>query len=567
MAKQPLILVADDSNSERILLAALLRRQSYQVIEAADGLEAVRLFKKHPVDIVLLDAIMPTMDGFTAAEQIKQLAGKEERFVPVVFVTSLSDTESLVKCLEVGGDDFLVKPYNQIILRAKIEAFMRMQELYRTVKVQKNRIQQMRDALLEEQRQARKIFDNIAHRGCLSSKTIRFNLSPLSIFNGDVLLTALKPQGGMHVFMGDFTGHGLPAAMGALPVSQIFYGMTQKGFALEEILREINVRLRQILPTEFFCCAVAVDLDFSEQAARIWNGGLPPALHYSVGKEAGRVAQIQSQHLPLGILDNDKFSPDMQIIHFSRADRLLIFSDGVIESSNDDNEFYGLERLITLVRESAPSDNVVKALKKDLEHHVKKAGYSDDVSFIELLGESPVDVHEYDSASQSGIVEPVAWDATYTFYHTAVQAIDPLPFVLQPLMEVAGLQKLRGRIYSVLSEMYNNALEHGLLALSSELKRSAAGFTQYYNEKSKRLKQLDGSHKITVDVKLRAEGTRGELVLSVRDTGPGFDVANTLSQLDQLGYSGRGLALLNQLCDEVEFNDSGRCTAVTMRWH
>ena len=76
---------------------------------------------------------------------------------------------------------------------------------------------------------AKSVFDNVAHNGSLSAPNIKYLLSPLSVFNGDVLLACMKPSG-MHVLLGDFTGHGLPAAIGAMPMAEIFYGMTRKGF-------------------------------------------------------------------------------------------------------------------------------------------------------------------------------------------------------------------------------------------------------------------------------------------------------------------------------------------------
>ena len=70
------------------------------------------------------------------------------------------------------------------------------------------------------------------------SPNIRYLLSPYALFNGDLLLAACTPSGNMHLLLGDFTGHGLPAAVGAMPLAEVFYGMTAKGFGLAETLRE-----------------------------------------------------------------------------------------------------------------------------------------------------------------------------------------------------------------------------------------------------------------------------------------------------------------------------------------
>ncbi len=131
-----------------------------------------------------------------------------------------------------GGDDFLSKPYNSVILRAKITALERMRQLHVTMQEQRDEIAQYNARLLREQQAAKDIFDSVAHSGCLAARNIRHLISPLAVFNGDVVLAARNPAGSMYVLFGDFTGHGLTASIGAMPLAEIFYGMTQKGFLL-----------------------------------------------------------------------------------------------------------------------------------------------------------------------------------------------------------------------------------------------------------------------------------------------------------------------------------------------
>ena len=115
--------------------------------------------------------------------------------------------------------------------------------------------------LVRDQELAKIIFDRVAHSGSLSDSSLRYLQSAYAMFNGDILLAARRPSGEMHLLLGDFTGHGLPAAIGAMPLAEIFYGMTAKGFGLSDILREMNLKLKSILPVGFFCCTAVVDLD------------------------------------------------------------------------------------------------------------------------------------------------------------------------------------------------------------------------------------------------------------------------------------------------------------------
>src|SRR5690625_5753446 len=158
--------------------------------------------------------LMPRFDGLGAALKIKSLAGEE--LVPIIFLTSLTYTESLVQCVDAGGDDSLSKPYNRVILQAKIKSFYRMREMHTTMLAQRDQIALHNEHFMQEQTVAKQVFDNIAHSGCLDANNVKYYLSSLAIFNGDIMLAAMRPSGSMMVCLGGFTGHGLPAALGGV---------------------------------------------------------------------------------------------------------------------------------------------------------------------------------------------------------------------------------------------------------------------------------------------------------------------------------------------------------------
>src|SRR5690606_2431138 len=238
------ILVADDTDTDRLILETIVRKEGHRIISAKDGIEAVAAYAQERPDIVLMDALMPRLDGFGAARQIKASAGEE--LVPIIFLTSLNDTESLVQCLDAGGDDFLSKPYNRVILQAKIKSFNRMRKMHATMIKQRDQIARHNELFLQEQAVAKQVFDNVAHSGCLNASNVRYDLSSLAVFNGDVMVAAMRPSGSMMLLLGDFTGHGLPAAIGAMPLASTFYGMVHKGFSMTDVLRELNRKLKLI---------------------------------------------------------------------------------------------------------------------------------------------------------------------------------------------------------------------------------------------------------------------------------------------------------------------------------
>ena len=133
-------LIADDELSNRIILKTLLRKIGYEVIEAENGFEAIKLFNSTSPNIVFMDIMMPEMDGFEAVAQIR--ASSPDRFVPVIFLTAVTDEQSLVRAIDVGGDDFITKPFNQEVLKAKIRAMERIGRLHQQVSAMYDRMHQ-----------------------------------------------------------------------------------------------------------------------------------------------------------------------------------------------------------------------------------------------------------------------------------------------------------------------------------------------------------------------------------------------------------------------------------------
>ena len=126
--KKLTFLVVEDDATSRMILRRALTKMNYEVLLAENGEEGVRLFEENQVDMVLMDIQMPVMDGYEATTLIK--AATRDEFVPVIFLTGTTDEALLARCVEVGGDDFLTKPYSPVVLNAKIEALCRIRALH-----------------------------------------------------------------------------------------------------------------------------------------------------------------------------------------------------------------------------------------------------------------------------------------------------------------------------------------------------------------------------------------------------------------------------------------------------
>lgn len=555
------VLIAEDGAADRLLLASIVRKQGHSVITAENGAQAVALFAEQRPHLVLLDALMPVMDGFEAARQIKAMAG--EALVPIIFLTSLSEDEALVRCLDAGGDDFLAKPYQPVILAAKIKAMDRLRRLQATVLAQRDEIARHHGHLLNEQRVAKAVFDQVAHSGCLSAPNIRYLQSPYALFNGDLLLAAFTPTGEMHVLLGDFTGHGLPAAVGAMPLAEVFYGMTAKGYGLAETLREMNAKLKRILPVDMFCCAMMLNLSFERRLVEVWNGGMPDG--YLLPVAGGEPQPLVSRHLPLGVLAPDRFDEHTEVLPLALGDRLFLLSDGVVETSNEHEQLFGVSRLKHVFACNRQPERLFEDVLQALEDF---RGLSrDDVSMLEIRVVPPeVLVRPPTVYSDSGQSSPLDWSMSFEFRAQTLKRFNPLPYLLQVLQEIHGLRAQSGALHTVLSELYSNALEHGVLALDSDLKRDAQGFAAYYQQRNQRLEALqDGYIRLHLQVEPLPQG--GRLVIEVEDSGKGFDMGTVLARpLLEQRLCGRGLSLIRRLSRHAEWADEGRRARVEFAW-
>lgn len=353
------VLVVDDQEVNLLLLTAILQQQGHDVVRATNGREAVDVFERSQPDLVLMDVMMPVMDGYEAARIIRERAG--DRFMPIIFVTALRDEASLIKALQAGGQDFITKPYSHAILKAKINALQEQRRMYETVRLQRDELELHQQWIQHEHKVAESLFQKILHSSALTQPGVRYVLSPQAIFNGDLLIAAFRPSGQLNVLLGDFTGHGLSAAIGTIPVSDIFQGMTIKGFAIPEIASEINKKLQAVLPRGLFLAATLVEIDSAEGMMKVWNGGLPEAILYD--PEAGRIrSRLQARHFPLGLVGVNQFDKHIDIYPIGEQDRLYLFTDGVTEVVNAEGEMFGDGRLQAVFDGHVPVESLLDTL-------------------------------------------------------------------------------------------------------------------------------------------------------------------------------------------------------------
>lgn len=372
------ILIAEHSPTGRNQLTQMLELDGHQVLQASTWEECLMQFTGHQPDLVLLEPTLPGAGGACCVPEIKRLS--PERFVPVILVTAISDPLTLARFLESAADDFIDPPYDHYVLKAKIAGFERVDEIYR-------RLEKFHALTGQEIKLAKHMFDAIINRKSQPAPHLQHWSLAAGHFSGDLLIFERTPDDTLHIMLGDFTGHGLVAAVGALPTSDIFYAMTQKGFSIGEIAAEINRKLHWLLPIGQFCSASLLSISPRANRVEMWNGGLPPVLLVNGQHEIAH--RLSSDKLPLGILDAQSFDASTTSVATREVCHVILYSDGLVEARNAQGQEFGDHRLAGALGAANAGVSLTQQIKAAVIDFLGGLEPHDDVSLLAINLESP----------------------------------------------------------------------------------------------------------------------------------------------------------------------------------
>jgi hypothetical protein len=370
--------------------------------------------------------------------------------------------------------------------------------------------------------------------------------------------------------------------MGALPTAEVFRAMTAKGFSPPQILNAINRKLHTLLPTGMFLAAAFVRLPENLEYLEVCNCGLPDGLLLSSGRHAIK-HKFVSQSLPLGILPQQDLEQAFETLEISEGDRLLMSSDGVVEAQGKDAALFGWHRLEQAILASAGRANVLDAVNEALDAFCAGEPQADDISLLDLpceqaLFHSCVNGPEYVGPKHQAIVgqayvdEPAdcEWEANIVLNGPRLASVDPVPLLLNHLRELEGEAVDFRPLFTVITELFVNALDHGVMKMDSGLKSDEEGFGRYFQERERRLALLR-KDKDQVKLSLHCQATKNDRLLCIRveDSGSGFNHEHIQEEIsnntDPLRLYGRGIQLLKTLCVSLDYRASGNVAEAVYR--
>lgn len=364
------LLIAEDDATSRMILTAVCEEWGYEVTAVEDGLAAWNVLQQAAPPLLIVDWEMPNMNGIELCQKIRQQNSKNPPYI--ILLTSRSSTQDIVEGLDQGANDYVAKPFINEELQVRLSVGKRVlalqSEVYKT------------NALLNEERS---VIENIVlgmkDHAPFDASHIREIQTPVEKTSGDVLFAANRPDGAQHIMLGDFTGHGITAALGGPIASNIFYTMTEKGLPMAEIGHELNQHMCDQLPVNLFLAAILFEINPDRTTINIWNCGMEGILFF---RDDAFQEEIKSNGLALGIIKGalvNKLTLSTQ-----SGDHFYAFSDGIIETVNADDEMYGKERLINSITHMLNHHKEIKFLEQESKAFRNKGPQLDDLTIVEL---------------------------------------------------------------------------------------------------------------------------------------------------------------------------------------
>ena len=344
MSKKPaeLILVADDDAMSRKLLVRILSSAGFACVQASDGIEALKSLRADTPSLLLLDFDMPGMNGAEVLKQLRKDGDASIAQIPTIMLTGHGGEESEVLCLEAGADDFVTKPINQAVLRARIDTQLRLRSMRSQLQQQNDELEAWRRNLERDLAAARLTQQSLIPQKApvLPGWDIAACYLPVIQVGGDIYGWLRMADGRTLFWIADATGHGASAALLTTLAKLLFHHGTAEHNEPAEIMEAVNKDFRSIFGARSFMTAMCVALDPATGRASVVGAGHPPLL---VARSGGRTEAIASSAPPLGLLERSDFLETN--IGLEPGDAFFLYTDGLYGSGRDANPRLSSERL------------------------------------------------------------------------------------------------------------------------------------------------------------------------------------------------------------------------------
>ncbi len=385
-----IILIVDDNKKNLQVLGNILQETGYKIAAAIDGLNAIELAKKTLPDLILLDVMMPVMNGFETCTKLK--ADVTFRNTPIIFITALSETEDKLKGFQAGGVDYITKPFVQAEVLARVETHLEIarlnKELHKTNKV----LQEKQLKIEEDLATAGEIQKSLLPTGKIkfSNIDIAWKFDPCDSVGGDIF-NVIQLKGNHYAFyMVDVSGHGIPSSLVAVSVTQalqtysgLVTSVTNKLASVSitpptEVLTGLDSQFPMERFDKFFTIFYAY-LNCNTGMLSYSHAGHP--LGFLVRKN-GEIKLLDKGGTIIGLGVPVPFKTE--VVKMKAGDKIILFTDGITEYERSDGEIYGDKRFEQSIQKYAglPCNDFLENVYMNITQFGAGTPPDDDISLL-----------------------------------------------------------------------------------------------------------------------------------------------------------------------------------------
>jgi sigma-B regulation protein RsbU (phosphoserine phosphatase) len=380
------LLVVDDNDDNRYTLTRRLTREGYSnLTTATNGREALGLLESKPFDLILLDIMMPEANGYEVLEHMKADPGLRE--IPVIMISALGELDSVIRCIELGAEDYLPKPFNPTLLRARVGSSLEKKRLRDQVRASLARLEEEMDA-------ARKLqlgMLPLDFPACTPERPVEVHalMVPAREVGGDLYDFFYASDDLFCFLVGDVSGKGAAAAMFMARTRslvrmavQLWRKTSDDRITPMRIAEAVNRELCQNNRDCMFVTLFLGVLDTKTGELTYVNAGHPPPF---VLHPPGGIESVSNKPaMPLAVRTGAAYQD--RTVALQPDDTVFVFSDGVTEAMNVANEFYGHDRLQADLRAASAltPEEMVRAIKAKVDVFTGEAPRFDDVTMLAL---------------------------------------------------------------------------------------------------------------------------------------------------------------------------------------
>ena len=374
------VLLVDDTPENLKLLRQALEPEGYNILIATNGEAALRVARNAHPDLILLDVQMPGMDGFETCRYLKGDGVTQD--IPVIFVTAMAETRSVVQGFQAGGVDYIVKPFQNEEVLVRVQTHLKVDRLTREVQIAQQRlIDQMEAQLQTAHDMQMRLMPTASPQ--IPGLDIAGRCIPANHVGGD-FFQYFDRNGKLAVCLADVTGKAMEAAIPVVMFSGILDSQMELGGSIEDLLGRLNRSLYRNLDSRTFVCFALGEIDLASHAFRFSDAGFPYPYHYRATEDA--MAELQMDAYPLGV-QSDAHYRTMET-QFQTGDRIVFCSDGIVEAEDAKGEPFGFDRTANAVRKACAADLTADATVTQILATVEafrgNAPQSDDMTCVVL---------------------------------------------------------------------------------------------------------------------------------------------------------------------------------------